>query len=122
MDENPKTSPPCSLHVRHPFIFDIYVAHCSLDKSKELTGAMRIAMARAIHPTLKQLLDIHGEKNVLPSHCFVYGIHLSRTHLSIFVHFLDETLGVDIAHLGETGQMPQSCPLHGGATSIEPLR
>lgn len=23
----------------------------------------------------------------LPSHCFVYGLHLSQTHVSIFVHF-----------------------------------
>lgn len=23
----------------------------------------------------------------LPSHCFVYGLHLSQTHLSVFVHF-----------------------------------
>lgn len=67
--------------------YDFYDSHYSLDKSKELTDEIRIAMARAVHPTLQQLLDLHGEKGVLPSHCFVYGIHLSRTHLSIFVHF-----------------------------------
>ena len=44
-------------------------------------------MSKAVHPTLMQLVRLYGEKNTLPSHCFVYGIHLSPMYLTLCVHF-----------------------------------
>ncbi|KAJ3537172.1 hypothetical protein NM688_g6728 [Phlebia brevispora] len=56
-------------------------------ESPELTDNARELLAKASHPTLLRLLYLHGNKDVLPPHCFVYGLHVSRMHLSIFAHF-----------------------------------
>ncbi|KAJ3556292.1 hypothetical protein NM688_g2109 [Phlebia brevispora] len=56
-------------------------------ESPELTDTARIKIAEAVHPTLLRLLNLHEHKDVLPEYCFVYGLHLSRTRLTVFVHF-----------------------------------
>ena len=56
------------------------------DEGTEFTKAARDAMARSVYPTLMQLVNRYGEKAVLPAHCFVYGIHLSPTYLSLCVN------------------------------------
>ncbi|KAJ3555416.1 hypothetical protein NM688_g2591 [Phlebia brevispora] len=68
-------------HIEHsrPLLF--------ICESPKLTDAARTKMAQAVHPTLMQLLQLYGDKDVLPQHCFVYGIHLSRKRMTIFVHF-----------------------------------
>ena len=59
---------------------------CHTDEGTEFTNTVRDAMAKVLHPTLVQLVRRYGEKAVLPSHCFVYGIHLSPTYLSLCIH------------------------------------
>ncbi|KAJ3555414.1 hypothetical protein NM688_g2593 [Phlebia brevispora] len=68
-------------HVEHPLPL-LFI--CG---SPKLTDDVRTKMAQAIHPTLEQLLRLHGDKEALPQHCFVYGLHLSRKRMTIFVHF-----------------------------------
>lgn len=58
-------------------------------ESSGLTDDVKAVMARTLHPTMLRLLQAYDQHpdDPLPPHSFAYGIHLSRTHLSIFVHF-----------------------------------
>lgn len=48
-------------------------------------------MAQAVYPTLMELVRLHGETLPLPSHCFVYGIHLSPLYLTLCLYFPTKT-------------------------------
>ena len=44
-------------------------------------------MAQAVYPVLMDLVRLHGGRKTLPSHFFVYGIHLSPIYLTLCAHF-----------------------------------
>lgn len=45
-------------------------------------------MAKNVYPIIRRLQQqVYCDKENLPANGFVYGIHMSRTHISIFAHF-----------------------------------
>lgn len=70
------------------------LAHITLlVQSEQLTQDICTELAQQAHPTLLRLLPCAPCEEALPSHYFVYGIHVSPTHASFLVHFpqsLDE--------------------------------
>ncbi|KAF7792432.1 hypothetical protein EIP86_003469 [Pleurotus ostreatoroseus] len=62
---------------------------CTSHSSEELTEQVLHEMARKTHPTLVKLLQKTPPQGELPPHYFVFGIHISLSHLSILAHFPD---------------------------------
>ena len=85
----------CSFHsllfVRGQSTLSLLADQTKLDESAELTVNARIAVAKAAHPTLLHLLQPYRQFKGVPSipyRCFVYGLHLSSTQVSVFAHFI----------------------------------
>ncbi|CAL1706355.1 unnamed protein product [Somion occarium] len=84
--------PPCSSQNCFPLV----VAGGGPDMD-----SVRSEMARILRPTLVHLVQKHRHsqettsETALPKHCVLYGLHWSRTHLRIFVHFPICTMGED---------------------------
>ena len=78
---------PCTLYVSTFLKLRMLMNYLHIDDSPDFTEDMRDAMAQAVHPALMELVRLHGEHETLPSHCFVYGVHLSPTHLTLCAHF-----------------------------------
>ncbi|CAL1706369.1 unnamed protein product [Somion occarium] len=65
-----------------PGLYSLVMAGCS-----DLNGDVRTQMAELAHSTLEKLVKLHGHQDAqLPKSYFVYGLHVSKTMLSIFVH------------------------------------
>lgn len=57
-------------------------------------------MAKSAYPILQKLQEVYGNEKSLPTHGFVYGIHTSRTYVTILAHF---ALSADAADDGGLG-------------------
>lgn len=88
----PQPCPLSSSFVCTSFIISVSLTYIyRVGESKEFTADVHETMARAVYPTLTELLRLNGEKFPLPSHCFVYGIHLSPIYLTLCLHFPTKT-------------------------------
>lgn len=74
-------------HVSLAFTIHAFEHSCVIGESSELTQDAKETIARMLYPTLLQLVSEYDEDEPFPAHYLAYGVHLSRTHLSILAHF-----------------------------------
>ncbi|CAL1706406.1 unnamed protein product [Somion occarium] len=63
----------------------LLVTCCTLG---DLTNEIKQSIALALQPTLRTFIRLNADgSSSLPEHCFVFGIHWSKSRLSILIHF-----------------------------------